>query len=652
MGDFFDKNGFEIRLAKDIEPHEIVFDKLAKNKTSGLDIFEGKIEVPLLKSTIRRLLFFSAFLILVLFWRVFQLQVVLGESFLIQANENRYILSKIQAERGVIYDRNLEQLVFNVPNFVLIYEKNSLPKSETEKDIVLNEVSQILNIDSQVIKRKIEEGKDQTVLISENLDHQTLIVLETKINELLGFKIEQTSARDYVDAEDFSHLIGYVGKITSSEWKSNLEYYLISDSTGRTGVEKYYEEVLRKNPGKVKIEKDALGNTISREIMELPKPGKSLVLWLDANLQRKIKEELEKQLKSIGSRKAVGLALDPRTGGILALISIPSFDNNLFSKGDSEALTALLKDKQNPLFNRAISGIGYTTGSTIKPLIASAALQENIISPNKSVNCTGLIRVEHEYDPEIVYLYRDWKIHGITDMRKAIAESCNVYFYSIGGGNKDFQIKGLGPDAIKEYLQLFGWGERTGIDLPDEGKGILPEIDKNWRLGNTYHFSIGQGPFTVTPLQVVNAFAAIANGGRLMRPSVVQGIIDTSTPLSESISGDFLRIIEERNPEILRRDFIDPENLQIVREGMRQAVTGRNSPSASARLLNSLPVTSAAKTGTAETSIEGVYHNWVTVFAPYENPEIVLTLMIEDVKGVQSAVLPAAKEILNWYFTK
>lgn len=648
MDEFFKKNGSRVRYAKDIEPHEVILDK----KTEELGLFQGKMEVPLLKSVIWRFLLFSAFLVLVIFWRVFQLQMIEGEHLLVQANENRYILSKIQAERGVIYDRNLKQLVFNVPSFNLICEKDNLPQSEVRRQQTLNEISKILKVDYEVLQGKIEMDEDPTVLISENLDHQGLIILETKIEEFIGFKIERNLIRDYVDGENFSHLLGYMGKISSEEWKKELQFYSISDFVGRTGIENYYEKVLRKNPGKVKIERDVLGNMISKEIVELPESGKSLVLWLDSDLQRKTKEELEKKLKNIGSKKAIAIALDPKTGGILTMVSIPSFDNNLFSKGDKTTIDEILSDTKEPLFNRAIGGMGYMTGSTIKPLIASAALQENVISPQKSIICTGLIEVEHEYNPEIIYRYHDWNVHGWTDMKKAIAESCNIYFYSLGGGNKDFNIKGLGAENIKEYLQLFGWGQKTGIDLPDEGQGVLPKINENWRLGNTYHFSIGQGPFTVPPLQVVNAFAAIANGGKLMKPKVVQKIVDTSASSVRGTSEDSLEIIEEIESEIIRENFIDPENLKIVREGMRQAVTGRNSPLASAVLLNSLPVSSAAKTGTAETPLEGIYHNWVTVFAPYEDPEIVLTVIIEDVKDIQPVVLPVAREILNWYFTR
>jgi len=500
----------------------------------------------------------------------------------------------------------------------LILDKDKLPEDESERIRVLGEVEEIT------------KGN------YDNLDHQTLILLETKIAEFPGFQIEQNSTRYYKEGSSFAHLIGYTGKESDGEY------------VGRYGLEKSYEEILKKNPGKTRIERDVYGNLLSKEIISLPESGKSLVLWLDSELEKKIEQTLNNVLQNTGAEKAVGVALNPKTGGILALVSLPTYDNNLFNKGaDQEALKNLLQDpqKQNPLFNRVIAGL-YPTGSTIKPLIASAVLEEKLISPDKKINCQGKIIIPNRYDTEVSTEKQDWRIHGLTDMRKAIAESCNVYFYTVGGGYKDQE--GLGPSRIKEYLELFGWGKKTGIDLPGETNGFIPfpdwkkEVKKeNWWDGDTYNLSIGQGDIKVTPLQVAFAFVAIANRGTLYKPQVVKQIVDSEKNL-----------IEEIRSEILRENFINPENLEIVRQGMRMAVTGQGSPYASATLLNSLPVSAAAKTGTAETFRPDYYHNWIAVFAPYDDPQIVLVIMVEDIKGLQSATLPAAKEVLQWYFTK
>jgi penicillin-binding protein 2 len=651
MEKYFNNKKVRLVSKEDIEPQEVLLDRFAKQKEGETGVSEKKFEVPLSRNILRGFLFFSFLLFLFLLFRTFQFQVLQGEKYLALADNNKFVISKIRAERGIIYDRNGNQLVLNKPNFNLIADINSLPSSEVEKSSILKEVSDILEENLEDLEKKIETAKDSQVLLFENVPHQALIILETKIssNELPGLMIERTSIREYVDGSTFAHIIGYTGKIKAEEFKADPEDYSIQDFVGRDGLEKFYERVLRKNPGEIRTERDALGNVISKETISLPESGNSLVLWLDSQLQIKIEESLQSVLNRLSSNSAVAVALDPKTGGVLSLVSLPTFNNNLFqSDTDSEELENLLEDPFNlyPLFNRVISG-QYPTGSTIKPLVAAGVLEEEIISPQKQINCQGLIEVPHEYNPEIVYEYEDWRIHGLTDIRKAIAESCNVYFYTVGGGYETQE--GLGPTRIKNYLELFGWGEETGIDLPAEEEGLIPDpewkknyfeerIDQIWRDGDTYNLSIGQGYISVTPIQVASAFVAIANGGTLYHPKLVKEIVDSEKNL-----------IEEAKTEILRQNFIDHLNIQIVREGMRQAVTGWNSPHASAILLNSLPVTAAAKTGTAE--VAGGFHNWVTVFAPYEDPEIVLTVMVENVEELQAIALPVARDVLEWYFT-
>ena len=667
MFDFSEKKRiyFQTRRAPDIEPHEVLLDKLAKKKEEELGISGKKFEIPLFKRVFQGFFYFSILLLFLLFLRTFQFQVIEGKECLSQSFENRYIFHKIQAQRGVIYDRNLKQLSFNRPSFDLVCEKNNLPQSsESERKKVLNEVSQILKINSEALEKIISEAsesEDFTFPVFRNLDHQTLLILETKIGELPGFTISENSIREYQDGEDFSHLIGYIGKIKSEEFKEEPEFYSIFDYVGREGIESSYEKVLRKNPGKIRIERDALGNIISKEIISLPESGKSLVLYLDSDLQRKIKETLEKKAKEVGAKGAAAVALDPKTGGVLALVSWPTFDNNIFSKGDQKGIRELLDPKNDRLFNRVIKG-KYLIGSTIKPLIASAALEEKIISPDKKINDSeGKIVVRDFWNPEKVWEYNDWKIHGWTDMRKAIAESCNVYFYTIGGGYGD--QKGLGPTKIKEYLEKFGWNQKTGIDLPGEVEGFIPDPswkksyfekkeDQVWVDGDTYNLSIGQGYLKITPLEVAVSFLPIANGGKILKPQIVQKIIDSEKNLVEedkSSSSPFAetRVIEEIQPQILNANFIDPKNLQVVREGMRQTVTAGSATG----WLDTLSVSAAAKTGTAELG-GNYYHNWITVFAPYDDPKIVLTIVIEKVKDVRVAALPVAQEILNWYFTR
>jgi penicillin-binding protein 2 len=494
--------------------------------------------------------------------------------------------------------------------------------------------------DPEILKKEIEDSEESMVLVAENISHETLLVLEAKINDFSTCQIEKNTVRDYVFGESFSHLLGFTSRINKEELV-NVKDYAINDYIGKIGLEKSYEEILRGKPGKVEAEKNVFGRKSGGKILSEPEAGKNLVLSVDSDLQNKIYDELKKGVKKIGSQKGAAVAIDPKTGYILALVSYPSFDNNNFSKGISqEEFNKLQNDILKPFFNRPVSG-QYPPGSTIKPLIAAAGLQEKIILPDKEIYDPGFISIVNKYNPGIVYYFNDLKPHGWVSMRKAIAQSCNVYFYTIGGGYGDQQ--GLGSSRIKKYLELFGWGNKTGIDIPGEVNGLIPDpawkkVNKgeSWWDGDTYHLSIGQGDLKVTPLQVAVAFAAIANGGTLYQPKIVQKIIDNQTGS-----------IEEITPTILRKNFIDAANLQVVKEGMREAVTNGIVTS-----LNTLPVKAAAKTGTAQISKENYYDTWVTVFAPYENPQIVLSIVVEEVPGLSTVVVPIAKEVLNWYFTQ
>ena len=631
---------------KDIEPHEVILDKLAQKREQSLGISEIKFEVPLPKKILKGFFILGAIAIFFLFVKTFQYQAINKDEFVAKAEANKFVSRSIQTLRGVIYDFAGKQLVFNRPSFDLIADKNKLPKSEEAKKDLLRKISEIIQANPEEIGKKIADGKEQYVTIAENLNEPILLLLETKITDFAAFEIKKNAIREYEDGSVFSHIIGYTGQINPDELKKNSDIYSQFDYVGRDGVEKTYESELRKNPGKVIIERDAHNNVISQQIVTLPESGNNLVLWLDAGLQKKAVEEITKTLQAFGAERAAAVALDPKTGGVMALVSLPSYDNNAFSKdADPKIVKELLNDEKQPLFDRAIAGY-YPTGSTIKPLTAAAALQEKLISPEEDLGCPGKITITHKYDPTIIYEYKDWTTHGIVNMRTAIAQSCNVYFYTIGGGYEN--QKGLGPTRIKKYLELFGWGRKTQIDLPGESEGFIPSPEwkkdkkgESWFDGDTYNLSIGQGYIGITPLQVATSFMAIANGGTVYQPQVVKKIIDSNKDT-----------ISEISPKILQTDFIDSENLQVVREGMRMTVTGENSPQATATSLRLLPVSAAAKTGTAQTTKAHSYNNWVTVFAPYEDPQIVLTIMVENVGNSESAAVPIAREILNWYFTE
>lgn len=627
---------------KEIEPQDVLLDFWAQKREKEYGFSEKRLENPLSKRIFQIFCLSFFILMLILFGKSLHLQILQGKELSQKATANKVRIYFLRPNRGVIYDRNLRQLVFNKPSFDLICNKKEFFLNNKEGVGDLEKISKIIQVDFNILKEKIENSKSSLVLISENIDHDTLISFETEMNDISTCYIEKNTVRNYIDGPIFSHLIGYTGKISPAELKRSSDYS-IADYIGKTGLEKEYEKILRGRPGQLYVEKNAFGEILKKEKKANPEPGKSLVLWLDSNLQKKITQILEKNIKKIGAKKASAVALDPNTGGVLALVSLPNFDNNKFAQGITQTEFDLIQnDPLKPLFNRAISGL-YPTGSIIKPLIGLAALEEKIISPEKQIYAKGFIKISHQYNPEIIYTFKDWKVHGWTDLRKAIAQSVNVYFYAIGGGYED--IKGLGPSRIKEYLQLFGWGRKTQIDLPGEAQGLIPDPiwkknvkKENWWDGDTYLLSIGQGPLLVTPLQVAASFVPIANGGKFFQPQIVHKIITGSS--------DFYRIVKEIKPKIIRKISFDLENLQEIKEGMRQAVTKGIS-----RSLKELPVAAAAKTGTAQTSKKGFYHHWIVVFAPYENPEIVLTILVEEIKeGFVGVTTSIAKEILNWYF--
>lgn len=634
---FLKENKIRRFSQNNIEPQDIFLDSLAKKKEEEIGISEKRLETPLsfkisVAMWISLLFLFFSFISI-----SFYLQILNNEEFKILAEKNKFAVLSIRASRGIIYDRNNIQLVFNSPGFNLVFEKDKFPSEKEKQRIIIEEISQITGLSIETMILEIEE---KGVLLN-NLDHQVIISLKPRIDEFPGFTIEESFLRDYRYEGLLSHIIGYTGKISREELSSRDNYNHL-DYIGKAGIERSYESLLRRDPGMFRIERDAKGNHLSQEIVSTPSPGESLVLWIDIELQKKVEEVLKNNLERLGSEKGTVIALDPKTGGVLSMVSIPSYNPNVFNNLEREEIEDVFNNPLNPLFNRAVSG-QYSIGSVIKPLMALAALEEGIITPEKEIYAGGKIEIPHRYDPSIVYTFRDIRVHGNTDMKKAIAASVNVYFYAIGGGYKD--QKGLGPGNIKRYLELFGWGDKTGIDVAGEKEGFIPSVEwkrevknENWWDGDTYNLSIGQGDISITPIQVASSYVALANGGILYSPRIVKEIIDK----------DGNNIVLE--PEIIREGFVKKENIRIIQEGMRTTVTGENSPFASAMSLNYLPKKVAAKTGTAQISRKDHYNNWIVVYGPYEDPEIVLLVLIEEVKGVQPATIPVAREILEWYF--
>jgi penicillin-binding protein 2 len=628
-----------------IEPHEVFLDTFAKSKEEEYGINEQKFEVQIKERLIYAL--FGLFLLSagILFSKTFYLQIFQGNYLHSLSENNKGKINLVRAERGIIYDTNGKKLVTNSPAYDLICDKRSFTNLDPDTIKKIESMAGILGRTPLELQDEIQKSNDTEVVMSENISQQTLLVLEARINEFTGCQVEKNTVRNYAFGSIFSHVLGYTGKISKDDLV-NSSTYTASDYVGKTGLENYYESELRGVPGKTEIIKNATGITKGTQVLSQPKSGDNLVLNIDADLQKVVYDSLAKSIKNLGAKKGAAVALNPKTGAVLALVSYPSYDNNIFSKGISQAdYNALISDPNQPFFDRVINA-KYPTGSTIKPFLASGALQENLINPNKIINDPGYILVKSQNDPSVVYKFAGVVPHGLVDMRKAIAVSSNIYFYTIGGGYED--QKGLGPAGIKKYLDIYGWEQKTGIDLPGEFKGFVPSPTwklqtkkEQWWDGDTYNLSIGQSDLQVTPLQVAVAYCAIANGGTLYKPQIVQKIVDNS--------GDTPVTVQEFKPEVAGTINIDQKNLQVVREGMRDGV--RESYGSSV-MLNDLPVAVAGKTGTAETGKAGFYNTWSSNFAPYDNPEIVFVTTIEGVEGLRAATLPVAHDVLQYYFSR
>lgn len=626
-----------------IETQEVFLDKMAQARERDLGLSEHRLEIKIKEKIIHA--FFGVFTILaiLLLSKTLYWQGVQGKGLYAMSQSNKGKINLVQAPRGIIYDKNFKKLLSNAPAFDVTCDKRSLAISQENSLKEIQELSQILGGNFEDLSRQIDQSNQPEILVVENINQENLLVLEERITDFPNCQIKKNTVRNYPMGSIFSHVLGYVGKV-SKEDLGNNDLYTVSDNIGKTGLEKSYDEILRGKAGQIEVVKNALGVKKQEKFLSEPEDGANLVLNISADLQKKVYDSLEQSIGKVGAKKGAAVAIDPRSGAVLALVSYPAYDNNIFSRNiSSQDFIKLQQDSSQPFFNRAISA-KYPVGSTIKPFLALAALQEKIISPQKFIDDKGYISIINQYNSNIVYTFRGLKPHGLVDMKKAVAVSSNIYFFTIGGGYGD--QRGLGPTKIKKYLGLFGWEDKTGIDLPGEFKGFVPDEtwkrkfkNEPWWDGDTYNLSIGQSDLQVTPLQVAIAYSAIANGGKIYKPQVVQKII--SGPKENSTT------VKKFKPEIIRQNFISPENIQIVREGM---LDGVQKPYGSSYMLSTLPFLVAGKTGTVQTNKSGFFNSWSSTFAPYNNPEIVFVVTIEGVEGFQSAALPVARDVLRYYF--
>ena len=577
--------------------------------------------------------------------RVFYLDFYKGKSYESRAEANVAQYQKIPAPRGLIFERGGEILAENKGVFRAILDAKEFLGRGDLQEKTLSALEQALYLPRDYVWDLIKESSAEDfaapVVLSGNLTQEQLVAL--KGLGLPTVVIESGFERVYPKGAVFSSVVGYTGRVGAEDLKNNPNLFP-DDSLGKDGIEAFYDKDLRGEAGITAKLRDARGKVLEEEQKSKPKIGESLRLTIDGDFQEYFYWRLRSGLSALGRRVGVGLAMNPQNGEILALVNLPGFDDNLFAApGRNDEKQALLSSKDKPLFNRAVGGF-YTPGSTIKPLVGIAALKEGVIDSKRQIFSPGYLDVPNPYDPENPTRLLDWRYQGNVDLAAAIAQSSNVYFYTVGGGARvrilntgaaedAGYVGGLGITRLKEWWQKFNLGKFTGIDLPGEGEGFLPsaawkekKTNRPWLLGDTYNVSIGQGDLLLTPIQLLNYISALANGGKIYEPTIN---LDRSHPKLLADLSQFGREIGE------------------VKKGMRKAVT---SPLGTAYLLHDLGFSVSAKTGSSQVENNAQENAIFVGYAPSENPQIAVLVLIEhSLEGSLNAV-PVAKDVLNWYY--
>lgn len=542
------------RINKDIDPDEIFLDS-SNLPNFDNNQFEGRIVKSISGASIVFMSIFFVFAFMLFTIKVWSIQISKGDEYSTRSENNRLHYTTVFSPRGVIYDRNGVELVWNT------------------------------------------YGEDK-----------------------------EFALRKYINLPGFSHILGFV----KYPAKDSSGFYYNEDYIGKEGVEKFYNDILAGEHGLKMVETNALGKVQSGVVVRLPKNGANVSLSIDSKVQNKLYESISGLAQRVGFSGGAGVIMNVENGEILALSSYPEYSSQVLSDGDNnDTIQTYLTDKNKPFLNRVTNGL-YTPGSIVKPFIAVGALTEKIIKPFDIIFSGGSITIPNIYNPDKPSVFTETKAHGYIDMKKALAESSNVYFYEVGGGFEKQQ--GLGIFNIEKYMRLFGFGSdfpegffsgKTGTVPNPEWKKKTFKNDSQWRIGDTYHTAIGQYGFQVTPIQTVRAISTIANGGRLINPSITLNQSNIDSKMLSVHSDDF----------------------KIIREGMRDAViygtaTGLNIPQ----------VKVAAKTGTAELGTAKKFVNsWAIGFFPYENPKYAFAVLMERGPSVNLiGGIFVMRELLDW----
>ena len=587
----------------------------------------------------------GAFALLICFFailvtRLWYLQIRHGQEFSRRADNNRVRTVELAAPRGNIYDRYGREIVTNRPSFNVVWTRDRGAFDEP----LLKRMAAILGVDMAELLKRIRRSAGQPrhlpIRLAEDIDWETMAYIENNRFALPGIRIDVVPVRHYHYGDLASHIIGYLGEINRKELQSQpAGLYRGGDLIGKRGLEKLLEAELRGEKGKRYMEVNALGYE-QRFLKEIePLPGKDVHLTIDVELQRTAEQAMAE-----GDRAGAVVVLEVNSGRVLAAVSAPNLHLQDFVGGISaKAWKALQEDPRRPLYNRVVQG-QYPPGSTYKLVTALAGLAEGIITPTTVIYCPGYHHLGNR-------VYRCWKRvgHGAVDLERALAESCDVYFYQVG--------QRLGVDRIAAYARRMGLGRRTGVEMEHEKRGLVPtsawkkrRFNQPWQEGETLSVAIGQGFDLVTPLQLTLMTATVANGGTLYRPSLIEKIVDPDG-----------RVVRRFSPEIVDRLEGQGRNLRLIRQALVEAVNGRHGTGRQARLEG---ITVAGKTGTAQVVRTKVYrhmkeeeipyrfrdHAWFTCFAPAGNPEIAVTVLVEHGLHGGSGAAPVARRVLEAYF--
>ncbi|MXV81338.1 MAG: penicillin-binding protein 2 [Chloroflexi bacterium] len=604
-----------------------------------------------------------------------RLQLLNHDEYVARAASNRVRTIDIPPARGLIYDRDGNLLVENAPAYRIMLVSAEVPDhlvTQIAEELAEMFDRQAWEIEEQIWDRKYSNDPFLPLLIAEDPNPAQVIDVTSRRSLLPGVQVETISSRRYEHGRLLGHILGYVGAITEEEYEDlSSARYLYSDQIGRTGVEAAYERQLRGTAGRELVEVDAVGNVLRTLNSRSSQPGLSIVLTIDIELQQRIEDILlEHQGASLF---AAAVVLDVRNGEVLAMVSVPNYDVNIYEEVTTDEYQQLLEDPGQPLINHAIQD-QFPPGSIFKIVTAVAGLAEGAITPDTRIYSPGVLEVHNELSPGIIYRFGD-TTQGVFNIRTALAESSNVFFYYVAGGDPyrnpenpprhpseqerlddladdgivagDVQFVGAGNEALAKWAREMGFDAPTGVDLVGEAAGLitsaqqkLEAFGEEWRDGDTYNMAIGQGFITVTPLQMAVATAAIANGGTVLEPRVVRELIDTNG-----------KVVQPWQPSVRNQIDVDPEILRIVREGMALCTLMGTCHDALVELPEMLI---GGKTGTAEfnqtgTAVsgaeEGPTHGWFIAFAPFDDPEIAIAVFFEFSAGYLASA--AGGEILR-----